>query len=120
MTASNTKTSNKRAPPVSFTEPVSQLFWTQEQTARRLGISVRTLFELKEKHLLYKPDGMRNVDDHPKKPRWSWSDGLVNLIAHARSLTVQGVRQLTDDEALAVRRAMEESKQRQYLAFLDG
>jgi hypothetical protein len=48
-----------------------------------------------------------------------WSDELVQLIAFARSLSVQGTRNLTDDEAYLVRKGMGDAKRRVYLAFVD-
>lgn len=39
-------------------DPVPRLFWTLEQTAERLGFSVRTFFDLRDKHPVYAPDGM--------------------------------------------------------------
>lgn len=96
-----------------------QLMWTLEQTARLLGISVRTFHELREQHPLYSPDGSRTIVSNPKKDMPLWSDSLVRLIAFARTITIQGVRQLTDEEALQIRIRLGEAKRREYLAVLD-
>lgn len=119
MTAANTGKKNGRDPPGGFTDPVPRLAWTLEQSATRLGLSVRTFYELRESHPLYEPDGSRCLGENPKRDMPLWSEDLIRLIAFSRSLTAQKVRQLTDDEALAVRRSMEESKRRQYLALID-
>lgn len=103
----------------NLADQVPRLFWTQEQTANRLGLSLRTLFELRKSHPLYAPDGTRTIIANPKKDLPLWSDDLVQLIAFARTLTIQGVRQLTDDEALKIRVRMGEKKRRQYLAHID-
>ena len=118
MTASSMKTADQRAPPASFIEPVPRLFWTQEQAADRLGISVRSFFELRASHEFYAPDGSRCLAENPKRDMPLWSDDLIRLIAFARSLTAQKVRQLSDSEGIAIRRAMEESKRRQYLSLM--
>ncbi len=100
-------------------EPVPRLFWTLEETAVRLGLSVRSFFVLREKHPLYAPDGSRTIIDDPKKDMPLWSDDLVRLIAFARSISSQGVRQLSDDEALRVRNGLSESRRREYLNFAE-
>ncbi len=46
---------------------IPRLFWTLEETAARLGLSVRSFFALREKHPLYAPDGSRTIIDDPKK-----------------------------------------------------
>lgn len=103
----------------TFLNPSARpLSWTLEQTAQQLGISPRTLFALRDKHPLYAPDSTRNIDDDPKKARHMWSDELVKLIAFARTMTAQGARQLSDDEALKVRNSMGEARRREYLAFI--
>lgn len=99
-------------------DPVPRLFWTLEETATRLGLSVRTFFELREGHPLYAPDGSRTIVDSPKRPMPLWSDELVRLIAFARTISAQGVRQLSDDEALMVRNGMGDARRREYLAFI--
>lgn len=98
---------------------VSKLFWNQDETAAKLGISPRALFELKQKHPFYKPDGSWAIVENPKKQMPLWSDELIKLIAFARTMTEQGVRQLTDDEALKVRSGLNENKRRNYLAYVD-
>lgn len=120
MTPSSSTTSATTIPGGLSFVPVRPLFWTLEQAAGQLGLSVRTFFELRERHPLYAPDGSRNLAGDPKKAMPLWSDDLIRLIAFARSLTAQGVRQLTDDEALKVRMGMGEAKRREYLAFVDG
>lgn len=100
-------------------DPVPRLFWTLGETATRLGLSERTFFELRDKHPLYAPDGSRTIVDNPKKDMPLWSDELVRLIAFARTISTQGVRQLTDDEAFKVRKAMGEARRREYLALVD-
>lgn len=100
-------------------DPVPRLFLTLEETAACLGLSVRSFFELRDKHGLYEPDGMRDITDDPKKILPLWSDELVRLIAFARTISTQGVRQLTDDEALKVRTAMGEARRREYLALVE-
>ena len=100
----------KRVPPLA---------WTLEETATRLGLSVRTFHDLREKHPFYAPDGSRNIADDPKKRMPLWSDELVRLIAFARTFSAQGVRQFTDDEGLEIRKAMGDSRRREYLALLD-
>ena len=100
-------------------EPVPRLFWTLEETAVRLGLSVRSFFVLREKHPLYAPDGSRTIIDDPKKDMPLWSDDLVRLIAFARSISSQGVRQLSDDEAFKVRNGLSESRRREYLTFAE-
>lgn len=99
-------------------DPASRLFWTLDETAARLGLSVRTFFELRDRHPFYAPDGSRTIVDGPKKDMPLWSDDLVRLIAFARTLTIQGVRQLTDDEALKVRKGMGDARRREYLALV--
>ena len=99
--------------------PIPRLAWTLEQTATRLGLSVRTLYELREKHPLYKPDSTRTIVDDPKKDMPLWSEDLVQLIAFARTKTIQGVRQLSDDEALKVRNGIGEGRRREYLAMVN-
>lgn len=101
-------------------DPIPRLFWTLEETATRLGLSVRTFFDLREKHPLYAPDGNRTIVEDPKRPMPLWSDDLVRLIAFARTMTAQGIRQLTDDEAMNIRNAMGETRRREYLALVDG
>ena len=101
-------------------DPAPRHFLTLEQTAESLGLSVRSFLELRRGHRLYAPDGSRTIVADPKKDMPLWSDELVQLIAFARSKTVQGVRQLTDDEALEVRIAMGDAKRRQYLALVEG
>lgn len=100
-------------------DQVPRLFWTLEQTAVRLGLSVRTFYELRDSHDLYAPDGTRTLAENPKKNMPLWSDELVRLIAFARTFTIQGVRHLTDDEALKIRARMGEAKRHEYLALLD-
>ena len=100
--------------------PIQPLFWTLEQTAARLGLSTRTFFELRQQHEFYAPDSSRAIAEQPKKDMPLWSNDLVNLIAFARTLTLQGVRQLTDDEALKIREAMGEAKRREYLKYIDN
>ncbi|MDR1745524.1 MAG: hypothetical protein LBS30_07210 [Planctomycetota bacterium] len=100
-------------------EPTPRLFWTLEETATRLGLSVRSFFVLREKHPLYAPDGSRTIIDDPKKDMPLWSDDLVRLIAFARSISSQGVRQLSDDEALQVRNGLGEARRREYLTFAE-
>jgi hypothetical protein len=107
------------APPGAFTEPVPRLAWTLEQAAARLGLSTRTFFELRASHPLYEPDGTRCLGENPKRNMPLWSDALVNLIAFARTLTIQNVRQLTDDEAFRIRVKLGEETRRQYLALID-
>lgn len=97
---------------------VPQLCWTIKQTAYRLGISERTLRELGAKHPFYAPDGSRIIIDNPKKDMPLWSEELVCLIAFARGISCQGVRNLTDDEALEVRNGMNEARRREYLAYI--
>ncbi|MCD7897648.1 MAG: hypothetical protein LUG50_13395 [Planctomycetaceae bacterium] len=87
--------------------------------AALLGISKRALMNERKKHSLYDPDGSRTVSGR-KKEMPLWSAELVTLIAFARSTTAQGVRQLSDDEALAIRRAKESKKREYFLAFLDS
>lgn len=93
-----------------------KLFWNLEETAARLGLSIRTLFELRHMHPLYAPDGARTARECPKKQVPLWSDALVELIAFARSMTAQGVRQLTDEEGLKVRQTLADGKRQQYLS----
>ncbi len=100
-------------------EPIPRLFWTLEETAARLGLSVRSFFVLREKHPLYAPDGSRTIIDDPKKDMPLWSDDLVRLIAFARSISSQGVRQLSDDEAFRVRNGLSDARRREYLAFAE-
>lgn len=118
MTPSSSTTSAATIPGGLSAAPVRPLCWALEGAAAQLGISTRTLFELRERHPLYAPDGSRNLSEDPKKAMPLWSDDLIRLIAFARSLTAQGVRQLTDDEALKVRKGMGEAKRREYLAFV--
>lgn len=101
-------------------DPARRHFLTLEQTAESLGLSVRSFLELRRGHQLYAPDGSRAIVADPKKDMPLWSDELVQLIAFARSKTVQGVRQLTDDEAIEVRIAMGDAKRREYLALVEG
>lgn len=98
---------------------VSPLYFTLEETAHRLGVSIRTLHELRKKHLLYAPDGSKAVSDSPKKDSPLWSDDLIRLIAFARSKTPQGVRQFTDDEALKIYKSKRDQMRRDYLAYIE-
>lgn len=95
------------------------LFLTLEQTAKSLGLSIRTFHELRSTHPLYAPDGSRTIVENSKKDMPLWSRELVELIAFARSITAQGVRQLTDDEAFEIKKRMGEKKRREYLAYID-
>jgi hypothetical protein len=99
--------------------PIRPLYWALEPAAKQLGLSSRTFFELRDKHPFYAPDGYRNLSDDPKKRLPLWSDDLIRLIAFARSVTPQGVRQLSDEEGLKVRKGMSDAKRRDYLAFVD-
>lgn len=119
MTAFSTRTQNKRAPPDSLVEPVPRLNLTLEQVADSLGISVRTFHQLRVSHPLYAPDGTRTIVEAPKKDMPLWSAEIVRLIAFARSFTAQGARQLSDDEALEIRKRMGEKRRQEYLAYLD-
>ena len=98
---------------------VTKLAWTIEETAYLLGMSIRTLHELRNQHPLYQPDGDRTVIENPKKSMPSWSNELVQLIAFARRLTAQGTRQLTDDEAFRIRVRMGEKMRQHYLGFIE-
>ena len=102
-----------------YSEEGKKLAYTLDETAKRLSISKRSFFELREKHPFYKPDGSRSIVDNPKKDMPLWSEELVCLIAFARSLTVQGVRQLSDDEGLKIRQAMNDIRRHGYLALID-
>lgn len=90
-----------------------------EETAKALGISTRSMYELRYQHALYAPDNSRTTKEHPKKDSPTWSTELVRLIAFARSKTIQGTRQLTDDEALKIRKGMGDKKRREYLAYIE-
>ncbi len=114
----DTKTANPEPKTRYPVASVPRLFWTLEETAERLGFSSRTFKELRDKHPLYIHDGSRVIVDNPKKDMPLWSDDLVRLIAFARTLTAQGVRQLTDDEALQVRNGLNEARRREYLAVV--
>ena len=96
-----------------------RLFHTQKEVAHMLGFSERNFLEVKKSHPVYAPDGTRTIVANPKKDMPLWSDELIRLIAFARTLTIQGVRQLTDDEALKIRIRMGERTRRQYLALID-
>ena len=98
---------------------VKRLFLSLEETAMALGLSVRTMYELRYKHPLYAPDGSRTTKDNPKKDSPLWSNDLVELIAFARSITTQRTRHLTDDEALKIRKGMGNKKRNEYLAFIE-
>ncbi len=98
----------------------SKLFWNLEETAAKLGISVRTFRDIRELHPFYSPDSSRVIVENPKKDMPLWSESLVQLIAFARTLTEQGVRQLTDDEGLKIRKGMNEQKRAAYLSYIDG
>lgn len=102
-----------------YSEGVQKLYYTLEETTQRLGISIRSFFELREKHPFYKHDGSRAIVDNSKKNMPLWSAELVELIVFARSLTVQGVRQLTDDEGLMIRIGKEDTRRREYMTFLN-
>jgi hypothetical protein len=119
MESSGIKQSNGNDKPRHPAESIPRLFWTLEETAARLGLSVRSFFVLREKHPLYVPDGSRTIIDDPKKDMPLWSDDLVRLIAFARSISSQGVRQLSDDEALRVRNGLGEARRREYLTFAE-
>ena len=105
--------------PCLFPEQVPRLFWNLQQAAARLGFSTRTFYELRESHPLYSPDGSRTIVENPKKTNPLWSEELLQLIAYARTLTAQGVRQLSDDEAYRIRIRMGEEKRQRYLGFID-
>ncbi|MCD7896143.1 MAG: hypothetical protein LUG50_05640 [Planctomycetaceae bacterium] len=100
-------------------KPVQRLFWSLEETASMLGLSPRSMYELRHQHALYAPDGSRTTKGDPKKDSPLWSDELIRLIAFARSKTLQGVRQLTDDEGLKIRKGMGDKKRREYLSYID-
>lgn len=119
MNAYGSKSEKERTETSARADPIPRHFWRLEEVALQLGISVRTLFQLRESHPLYEPDGSRTASDNPKKTHPLWSDELVRLIAFARTLTVQGTRQLTDDEAFRVRQRLGEKKRHEYLALLD-
>lgn len=99
--------------------PVRPQFWTLDEAAQQLRLSSRSFFDLRNKHPLYAPDGSRTILDAAKKDMPLWSDDLIRLIAFARSLTVQGVRQLSDDEALKVRQGMGDARRREYLSYVE-
>ncbi len=102
------------------TQALQKHFYKKEEAAAMLGIAARTLDELRDMHPLYKPDGTRSLQENRKKESPLWSRELLELIAFARSISSQGVRQLTDDEGLKVRQGMEDSRRRQYLSYIDS
>jgi hypothetical protein len=107
-----------RARATSAVDSIPRLAWSLDQAAARLGLSTRTFFELRATHPLYAPDGSRTIVADAKKDMPLWSDDLIRLIAFARTLTPQGVRQLSDDEALKIRNAMANAKRTEYLAYV--
>ncbi len=97
-----------------------KFFYTQKEAAKALGLSEKQFFNLKQSHPLYAPNGSKSLKPDPVRGSPLWSEELIKLIAFARSCSVQGLRQLTDDEGLKVRQGMEDSRRRRYLSYIDS
>ncbi len=105
----------------SHATPVAseKLFYTLKETAAMLGLSERQFSLLRDTHPVYAPDGSKSLTPHPKRDTPLWSVELIRLLSFARSFTMQGTRQLTDDEGLKVRQSIGDTRRREYLALID-
>lgn len=91
---------------------VDPLSKNMREAADRLGMGITSFWALTKKHPLYAPDSMVGAD-----PRWS--EDLLELIEFARRVTPQGVRELTDEEALRARRGMTGKRRYEYLKMAE-
>lgn len=97
---------------------VVKLGWNSLEAAERLNLCPTSFNELVKSHELYKPDNSRTVKGINPLNTPLWSDELLQLIFDARHITPQGIRRFSDDEALAIRRSMEERRRSEYLELV--
>ena len=95
-----------------------KFFYTQQETAEALGLSLEQFKLLRKEHPVYEPDSSASLKSHPKRDTPLWSADLVELIALARTFSAPGVRELTGDEAFEIRKNMNKEKLQRYLAYL--
>lgn len=111
---------SKRIKP--YLEPIQKLNLNAEETARRLGISVKLLDVLRKRHPLYRPDcDMPHYREggQEKKSLPLWSDEKIRFIAFAWRKTPAGVRRFTDDEALVFWEDFCDAIQGEYIAVAE-